>query len=162
MKIIKKPFTLLICAILCLSLSSCGSAKYRNDVSCSELCDTFEELSSTEFSEYDSDYISFILKDTSVCDDCCVIYSDDAANVDEFGIFHAKKNADTEKLYEAVSEYVSEMKEDQRTFIMSYAPEEIPKLDGARIERFGNYIVYSISDKKTSNKAISAIENALA
>ena len=160
MKLMRICLLLLSCALL--FFCSCRGTAYRDDVSCDELCEIFEELSPLELSEYDSDYISLVINDISICDDCCIIYSDDAANIDEFGVFHAKNNADTQKLYEAVSEYVSELKDGQRTFIMSYAPDEIPKLDGARIERFGNYIVYSIADTKTANKTISAIANALA
>ena len=157
-----KEIIILLLALPLLLLCSCKNEKYRDDISCKELCDAIKSNTEKEYARYGSDYLSYILKDTSYCNDSSVIYSTDAADIDEFGILHAKNESDAEHLYEMLNEYITEAKTEQRAFIASYAPGELSKLDAASVERFGNYVFYSFADDDGAKKAISAITSALA
>ncbi len=143
-------------------LCSCGRVKYRSDVSCDELTDIIESSNEKEYQRYDRDYLEYIIDDTSCCNDHSIIYSSEINDIDELGIFKANSEKDAEVLYGMLKDYISDEKEGQRAFIASYAPNELPKLDSARVERFGVYVIYSIATPEDSEKAISAITTALA
>ena len=74
-------------------------------------------------------------------------------------IFHTPDTDSARKLMTHIEAYISEMQETQRAFIGSYAPLELPKLDGATVKQFGNYLVYSISEN--NEEIFSSIEKTL-
>lgn len=143
-------------------LCSCRKIKYKSDISCKELTDIIETANEKEYQSYDGDYIEYILEDTSYCNDHSIIYSSEVNDIDELGILKANSENDAKTLYGMLIDYITDAKEGQRAFIASYAPNELPKLDSARVERFGCYIIYSIATPEDSEKAISAITTALA
>ena len=100
-----------------------------------------------EYSDYSADYLEYLLTDVSYCDDHSIIYSNEANDIDELGILHAESEEDAKILFDMLQSYVNNTKTEQRAFIASYAPSELPKLDSARVERIGNYLLYSIADK---------------
>jgi len=144
-----------------LSLCSCQNISYRDDISCKELTDAAKNISEKEYRSYGEDYLEYLLNDPSYCDDYSVIYSSEANDIDELGIFHAKNKEDAKILFDMLKKHVDAMKKEQRAFIASYAASELPKLDSAKVGQFGNYVVYSISDEETAEKISSAITSAL-
>ena len=154
--------TIIIILSLILCLASCGNKKYRNDLSCSDISEVIKNNDVKEFQPYGNDYLSYILSDTSCCNDFSIIYSRDANDIDEFGVLHANSEEDADRLLKMLGTYIEDAKNDQRAFIASYAPNELSKLDSARVQRFGNYVIYSISSEEAYKKISSAIEALLA
>ena len=157
----KKIFIFLFIAILLL-FASCGSANYRDDISCNTVINSILSKNDKEFAEYDSYYTDYIINDASLYDDCRILYSVEANDIDEIGIFRATNKENAQIIRQKLLAYIEDMRNSQRAFIESYAKEELPKLDVAKVEAFGNYVVYIISDTDSINKTISATENALA
>ena len=53
------------------------------------------------------------------------------------------------------------MKSEERAFIATYAPEELPKLDNAKVKQFGHYVAYVIASSDRADAAMSTIEKKL-
>ena len=144
--------------IISILSSSCSSQKYSDDKDCRSLAESVKD-DGTEYEEHDEEYLKFFFEDSSLQDDFCIIYSRDTNDITEIGVFHTPDPASAREFMTVVESYISEMQDTQRTFIGSYAPLELPKLDSATVKRFGNYIVYSISD--SNEKILSSIEKTL-
>ena len=154
----KQLFIPLLTLTLTILFVSCSSPKYRDDKSCRSLAESVKE-DSIEYEEHDEEYLEFFFEDSSLQDDFCIIYSRDTNDITEIGIFHTPDTDSARKLITHIEAYISEMQETQRAFIGSYAPLELPKLDGATVEQFGNYLVYSISEN--NEEIFSSIEKTL-
>lgn len=146
-----------------LFLYSCSARDYSDKVRCAELAQTAQDCAKAEngYAIYGSDHIKYSFKNTDMHDDCCIIYSIDTNDINEIGIFHAKSADSVEALAELAQDYLTDMKQNQRAFIESYAPEETPKLDGARIYVLGNYVIYTILSAKDRDKVMQSIEDLL-
>ena len=142
MKIFKLT-ALLICAVF---LFGCSKMEYSDDKSCRELGEGIEALldDSQEYSEFDGAHVDIYFDDSAEYDDLFAVYSTDNNDINEFGVFHAPNANVADDLLESCREYVEDMREGSRAFIASYAPGELPKLDGAEVRRFGNYVVYTV------------------
>ncbi len=150
---------LIFLSILC----SCSGSDYADGVSCASLSNTVKEAwnDSLEYAEYGENYLEYFFDGDSYYDDFSIIYTVDTGNIDELGIFHAPDSNSAEEIYEDALEYIENMREDERAFIASYAPEELPKLDGAEVRTIGSYVVYVIASKSRVESAMSAIEESL-
>ena len=161
----KGIFLLLTSLVLAssLSLSSCSARDYSDTVRCSELAETAKNCARSEggYAVYGSDHIKYSFKNTDMHDDCCIIYSIDRNDINEIGIFHARTAEGAEALAELAQDYLTDMQQNQRTFIESYAPQEITKLDGARIYVLGNYVIYTILSAKDRDVVMQSIEDIL-
>ncbi|MBQ7384561.1 MAG: DUF4358 domain-containing protein [Clostridia bacterium] len=160
----KKAFVFPVFIILfSLLLGSCGSGSYSDGISCSELSSAAKKSLNTEseYAEYDEDYLEFFFDGDTYHDDFSIIYTTDTNNIDEIGVFHAPDAHSARELYEEAEDYIEDMREEQRAFIGSYAPEELPKLDGAKVRMFGNYVVYVIAEPSLIETALEEIENVL-
>ena len=129
-----------------LFITACSSEKYSDDVSCRELSSIVAELDGAEYSEYGEEYITFFLEDSEAAEDFCVLYTTEVNDINEIGFFRAASNESAEELYEELRDYLEDKREGERAFVGSYAPEELPKLDGGQVKRFGRYVVYAIAD----------------
>lgn len=154
----KKLFMPLLLLTLTILFVSCSAPEYRDDKSCRELAESVKD-DALEYEEHDKEYLEFFFEDSSLQDDFCIIYSRDTNDITEIGIFHAPDTDSARKLLPQIEAYISEMQETQRAFIGSYAPLELTKLDGATVKRFGNYLVYTISDN--TSEILSGIEEYL-
>lgn len=159
-KIIKTLSTLLLVAVL---LSGCSRVQYADSVACrdigSAISDTLDD--GLEYAELSAEHVKQYFDNTDEYDDIHTMYSTDTGDINEIGIFHAssKKNADSVET--KCREYIDGMKEDSRPFIASYAPNELPKLDGAQVRRFGNYVVYTVLDDSTADKVFEKVKDSL-
>ena len=147
-----------------LILVSCSStAIYRNDIPCSvishSICDEADDAG--EYSEYGNDHLEFFFGDTALYDDHCVMYSTEVTDINEIGVFHCKDEESAKELTKIVSKYIAEQQNEQKAFIASYAPREVPKLENAEVRRYGNYVIYLILNDDDKQDAIEEIEKLL-
>ena len=158
----KKALSILILALV-LSFPSCQKREYSDTLSCYDLCEAViaAEDDVGEYEAYGEDYLEYFLDNTSLHDDFRIIYSRESEDIDELGIFHADSKEKTDELLAVVEKHISSYQKDQRSFIASYAPEELSKLDNAEIKVFGNYVVYAIMDEDDKKEAFSVIEKEL-
>ncbi len=156
-----KKLTALI--LLCLYLlSSCAKNNFTDGVKCSELGKSITDTlaDGMEYVPFNESRRAMITDDSSDYDDFHHVYSSDSSDINEFGIFHAV-NGKADELAENCKEYLEELREDSRAFIASYAPEELPKLDGATVKRFGNYVVYTVLPTDRAEKIFAELEKRL-
>jgi hypothetical protein len=136
-------------------ITSCSQKdNYRNDISCYELTDDFinSQSNSHDYSYYSGDEISFFIKIPDYVTDVSVIYSTDVNDINEIGVFRCADEKGAEAFLAEVSSYLQEQQKGQKAFISSYAPREVPKLEGAEARRYGSYVIYTVlssDDKKT-------------
>ena len=155
---------LCIFLLLLLPFSSCAKTEeYRDDVACRPLTTKLAELCPVEngYSELGDEQLKYFFEGTDLPTDYSMIGSNDMEDINEIGIFHCKNKEDAEKMLELTKKYIENMQATQVNFISSYAPYEIPKLEGADVRRYGNYVVYVILDTNEQKTAFSAIENEL-
>ena len=160
----KKFVVLIFCFLLLILLVSCSkSNSYRDDIPCSDiardLCDKSEVMGG--YSEYDKNHVAFLFEDTSLYDDCSVRYSTEVTDINEIGVFHCNNKDNAKALTETVSKYITETQTDQKAFIESYAPREVPKLENAEVRQYGNYVIYLVMSAEDKEDAIEEIEKFL-
>jgi len=153
--------------LLLLTCLLCGCAqdapRYADDLSCSALMEQAEETIPVEYgyATFGADHLALYFEDTSLPDDYCLRYSTLSEDVNEVGIFHVTDDAHREKMEELVEGYLEELREEKIAFVASYAPQEVPKLEDARVRSFGNYVVYAILRREEQTAFFQAIEQAL-
>ncbi len=159
-KILKAAVAVLL---ICICFTSCTGAKYDDGKACQDVSSIAVEAlgDGLEYTEFDASHREFYFKDSALYDDCSLIYSTDTNNINEIGVFHAVNEKAAKALEAECLAYIEELQADERAFIASYAPEELPKLDGARVNRFGNYVVYSILPTDKTSTVLEDIENTL-
>ena len=160
----KKIFTLFLSLILIISVVSCSkSTSYRDDIPCSKIskaiCDEAEVDGG--YSMYDSEHIGFLFEDTSLFDECSVVYSTEVTDINEVGVFYCGDKDSAKALTESVSKYITEMQAEQKAFIESYAPRQVPKLENAEVRQYGNYVIYLILDETTQKNAWNKVKDVL-
>ena len=159
-----KRILIVLILLLCLLLYACSKgAEYRDDLDTDDILKGAPHTvrSADNYEEYDDDFVEFFFGETPASRDHTVLYSKEQSNIDEVGIFHAKDETEALQIYELTAEYIKEMQDTQRTFIASYAPEELPKLDGARVQKYGNYVVYAILESADSEALFAHVEHTL-
>ena len=83
------------------------------------------------------------------------------ANVDEFGVFHVKNPDRLGEVKSIVESYIATQQLRLTPLLESYNPDEIPKVDNAKVLVCGNYVLYTILDQNATSKAQSACKDAL-
>lgn len=149
---------------LILILSSCNASNsYRDNVSCKNIAaEMLDEINSFgEVSSYSEDDVRLLFGNTSLFDDFSVIYSTDANDINEIGIFHCKDDKSAKEFLTVAKGYINEQQENQRAFIASYAPREVPKLDSAEARSYGNYVIYAILNEEAKNEVFSEARELL-
>ena len=163
----RKIRLIILCVLLSalsLNMYSCMSRQvFADDVSCSDLMDTVETQLPVEFGykAFGEEHLRYYFEDTKLPDDLCLRYSTASENINEIGIFHTPDAESQEEVVELAEAYLEELQEDQRAFIGSYAPQELPKLDRAEVRTFGNYTVYAILSDEDRALAFDIIESVL-
>ena len=158
----KKTKIIIAVMLAILFLSSCSRLGYADDVACSDVGKSMIENldDSLEYAKFDDTHVELYF-DSDEYDDCYTIYSTDTNDINEFGVFHATSKESADELSEECKEYIEDMQENSRAFISSYAPEELPKLDGAQVRRFGNYVVYTVLDDEKADTVFESIKEKL-
>ncbi len=150
-----------ISLFLFVFLTSCAKVGFTDSAECERLGELIVSAvnDGQEYILHDDAHLSLFFDDEY--DDCFVAYSANTSDISEFGIFHSPNEKAADELYDEVRDYVSDMQEEERAFISSYAPDELSKLDAARVKRFGNYVVYTVLPKDTANEVFGEVEKYL-
>ncbi len=155
----KKIITVLFCLLI---LCGCSKKELMDGVSCDELGEGISESLSDG-----QEYMSFedaqrdLYFDKASYDDFYHVYSVDTNNINEIGVFHAKDAKSAKVLTENCQSYIDDMRDGSRAFIASYAPEELPKLDGARVKCIGNYVIYTVLPEDSARGVLDDIQSML-
>ena len=144
-------------------LFSCIEKSYRDDLSCEYISNELSKKSELtgEYDSYNRENIDFLFGKSLLYDDFSVIYSVDVNDINELGIFHCPDEKKTNEFLDVVNKYVADMKENQKAFISSYAPQEIPKLESSEVRKYGNYVIYLILDSNAKEKAFEQAKDIL-
>jgi hypothetical protein len=150
---VSSVLTLTFLSQLFLFTACSSKVNYRDDIPCYDICEAFiqSQNSSDGYSYYTEEEISFFLELPDYVNDFSVVYSTDVNDINEIGVFHCADEKSAEEFFSVISAYLKEQQTTQRAFIESYAPREVPKLEGAETRQYGNYVVYTIlsaEDKK--------------
>ena len=154
----------LLCAALALLLfTACAGTRYAADVPLGELCTRALDALGEE--EYRLDTVGitddyFTMPDYVT--ECAILYSSRTDCINELGIFFVEDGRAKEFAALLRDSYLLPAYEKNREFYDSYIPSETPKLRDARVETFGNAVVYAILPTKEASDLFSAIRIALA
>ena len=159
-----KKIFVIAALLFCVCFYACAKAtEYRDDLDTEDILKGAPHgvRRADDYAEYDDDFVEFLFGSLASSRDHTVIYSRDQNDINEVGVFHAESEDESLEFYEKATEYISEMRDTQRAFIASYAPEELPKLDNAEVRRYGKYVVYAVLSTDDSEALFSHIENTL-
>lgn len=147
--------------ILCLSFVACASSNYKNDVAVKDLSDAAMKTVSISKGYFDADEDVFKddLGGSSDIDSYIIKISNDAQNINEYGVFHAKSQNAAKSFKNSINDYISKKK--NNSWYEQYVPNEIPKLNAAEARVYGNYVVYAIIPESQKTAFFGAIEELL-
>ncbi|MBP3370007.1 MAG: DUF4358 domain-containing protein [Clostridia bacterium] len=130
-------------ALTCLFSSSCAAKQYRDTISCVDLAnDLASEISdSADYSAYTEGDVDYFFGDNTIFEDFYFIYSTSSDDISEIGVFKSESEEEAQKMLLKSQSYISNVKQEKSAFIENYLPEEMQKLNGARAERFGRYVI---------------------
>ena len=158
----------IICIIFLIALAipsaACAQNDYRTDVSAEELVSMVKTALPLPdgYASHGGDYLDFRFEGIDAyIENYAIIYSRDTRYADLVAIFKAKSPDDANKAAELCEQFI----EDQRALfsgiVERYLPSEKEKLESAKTERIGSYVIVSILSPSDAAKALSAIKTAL-
>lgn len=153
---------ILVVIFSAMSLAACGGADYRDDVAVSTLDSAIQSKIPVPDGYYspDSDYLSFYFEGAdSIVTEYVIQMSATSTNINQFGIFHVK-DGEAESMKAICEAYISKSK-DRWVAQANYIASEHPKMEGAEIRIFGNYVVYTMLTEADKAIAFDAVESAL-
>ena len=160
-----KRFLCISLAVIFVSaITSCSRKKdYANDIPVSSIYAEISDLlyGTGEYIEFNELHMEEYFPNTDEYDEHYAVYSADVDDINEIGIFLSPDEFYALGMLKSCETYISDMQEDSRAFIASYAPQELPKLDGAQARRFGQYVVYLILPDNLSEAIFQRIEEIL-
>lgn len=149
-------------AMTCLVTTSCGdSVTYSADVAVAELADAVDALleNPSDFATMSDDYIIGMMEiDPTEFVEHTVKLRASGANIDEYGIFKVKDEAEASAALETVKAYLARRVE---AWMPEYMPEEFPKMEAASVKVMGRYIIYAILADDVKAEVFDAIEDKL-
>ena len=159
----KKILSSLLSVLLFVSLFSCSQKSYRDDLACKDVSSKLSDFASVNggYEEYTTESIELLFEKSELYDDFSVIYSIEVNDINEIGIFHSSSEYQAKKLLKEVENYLIDMQENQRAFIASYAPREVPKLEKATARKYGNYVIYAILDEGAQESLFDTAQELL-
>ncbi len=163
---------LLLAASMLLSLAACGGGNYREDLAASDVLDTVK-AAATEGDDYrdtssgyingsawGEDYQAFL---DSLTDYRIILHKDPTKCSDEIGVFRVRDEGDNiKRATTVVKDYLKAQTLSLGEQLPLYNPDELPKLDNAKVTVCGRYILYTILDEEATVEAHDAFEKALA
>ena len=157
-----KTFLLSLLLLLPLLASCTFTARYATDRSVTELCEAALQALDEDDLVLDTVGITddyFSMPDTVT--EHVIVYCKDTDCIDEFGIFRVEAG-NTEAVAALLrKQYLAPAYEKNRDFYNSYIPDETVKLAEARVECYGNVVVYAILSPADQSTLFSAIRKAL-
>ena len=161
-----KKIIFVILAIGCIALffKSCSSEEYSKKIDSATLCDALTSEISVpegEFSKYSDEDIRFFFANPQLYDNICISYSTDTTDVSEVGVISAKDEESAKKLLEEAKLYIKDAQEQKRDFLRNYAPAELEKINSAEAQRFGKYVIFTISEPSEADAVFEKAKNKL-
>jgi hypothetical protein len=135
-------------------------SSYNNTLTADELYDKVKDSFTTNggIRILDDDVIlEFTDKNLDSIESYTVAKATNAKNINEVGIF--KVNGNVNEVKKIVTKYLSEKQQSYRA--MDYFPEEVEKIDCAKVVVMCNYIIYSFLNEEDTSSFYNAIENLL-
>ncbi|MEF9971576.1 MAG: DUF4358 domain-containing protein [Oscillospiraceae bacterium] len=160
MKKTKITALVLACLMMLSLLTACGS-KVRDDVTTDAIATAVDSAIGNEGNMVvapESYLESYMMMESSAYSEYQVRINAYGINIDEYGIFKGKDEAQTAALETAVKDYLK-LRID--TWMKEYMPEEFPKLENAQVKVVGNYVMYAILDDAGKTAAFAALEKAV-
>ena len=151
----KKIIILLLALTMILALAACGAAK---EPAFADVCKKVDESVTVggSLTAVDADYIKGALGiDTAAYTDAMVKVTSTGTAIDEYGVFKCADDKAADALETAVKAYIQQRIDTW----MGYTPEELPKLENAKVESEGSYVFYAIlgdAERSTADAAFSA------
>jgi len=146
-------------------LSSCGpDAQYRNDVSVSQLAEQILNSfggSDSDFEEAESDYYTVNIGNPENLESYTILLPKQSGNFSEIGICKIKKGANASDVEKSVRAYIESQQKKLASFLSSYEPAEVEKIQNASVKIYGDYVIYFFLTKADQSRAYSAVESAL-
>ncbi|MBQ9784363.1 MAG: DUF4358 domain-containing protein [Clostridia bacterium] len=160
--------TLIACLLfISLSLISCGTREYRDDVDATALAERVTE----ELNEDTDLPLRYVKDDTGLLDDYfkapdyitdhAILYAVSTNNINELGIYRVKEGHARELAALLKTDYLQASLEKNGAWYDSYIPMETPKLRDAEVRVYGNYVVYAILNAKDRETAFDTVEDLL-
>lgn len=158
-KSVLKWLPVLLCAVLLLSLFSCGGKpEYRDDLKVSQLAavvvaavENGKDL--VQDNEFATDNLRTV---TDMCSEFTFYYNPSSGNLDRFGVFHVADTANVENARKVIENYSKGEVTALKEIADRYTPEESAKLDHANVLVCGKYILFSVFSSKDSTAATTA------
>ncbi len=140
--------------------SSCAAKGYADTLSCEEISNALisKILPSYDYKVYTQEEISLLLDKDIEYDDCCFMYSSSSDDISEIAVFHSQT---PDILFDEISEYAEDARKDNRSFVESYLPSELSKLNDGQARRFGNYVVLAILEKDARDAVFKCVKETL-
>ncbi len=159
-----------ICSlVLCLSIvltsifASCGTGDYSDGHLPTELTESLmgENPRFSDFIPYSEKDIKLFWGNDIPIDAESVIYSPNGEDISEIGILHAAKGSDPQEVLTAARQYIDDLRSRKGDFVRSYIPDEEKKLNDARAEILGRYIVFTVLEKEEADAVFESLKNTL-
>lgn len=153
-------FLLALMALSCFT--ACGGAEYRDDVAVSAIDSAIQSKVPVPDGYYaaDSDYLSFYFEGAdSIVTEYVVEFSATSTNINQFGIFHVKEG-EAEAMKALCESYIGTMNK-RWVAQANYIASEHPKMEGAEVRVFGNYVVYTMLTTEDKATAFATVEELL-
>lgn len=153
---------ILIAIFSVIALSACGGTDYRNDVAVGTIDSAIQSKIPVPDGYYspDSDYLSFYFEGAeSIVDEYVIQMSATSTNINQFGIFRVQ-DGEAENMKAICDAYIAKSK-DRWVAQANYIASEHPKMEGAEVRVFGNYVVYTMLTEADKATAFAAVEDAL-
>ncbi len=170
-RIVRLLTCLLITALL-LSLVACGGGSYREDLAASDVLNTVKAAAVTgddyrdassgyiNSSVWGEDYQAFL---DNLTDHRIILHKDPTKSSDEIGVFRVRDEGDNiKRATTVIKDYLKAQTLTLGEQLPLYNPDELPKLDNAKVTVCGRYILYTILDEEATARAHDAFEKALA
>ena len=160
-----KKITLITTLLLCLMMTLNACSSYRDDVDVNDLTSEILNSVSTQggYTAMDELFLSLEFANPSLIEsdvsEWMICASNSQSTVDEFGIFHVK-DGEAETMKAICEAYIAKSK-DRWVAQANYIASEHPKMEGAEIRIFGNYVVYTMLTEADKAIAFDAVESAL-
>lgn len=160
-KYLSLPVFITILSVLLISCKS--NPSYANDIPCDTLVKSILQASKNdiEYQKYAQSDLVYILPNVKEYKECSVLYSTETNDINEIGVFLCESEEDASLLLSTLVSHIDDQKISQRAFISSYAPSELTKLDGAVAKKFGQYVIYLVTDPNDHQTIFKAVQNTL-
>lgn len=162
-KYIRLISVLLLAVLSLTAITACGGADYLDDVAVSAIDSALQSKIPVPDGYYaaDSDYLSFYFEGAdAIVAEYVVEFSATSTNINQFGIFHVK-DGQAEAMKALCDSYIDTMNK-RWVAQANYIASEHPKMEGAEVRIFGNYVVYTMLTAEDKATAFAAVEELLA